>query len=512
MDNKLELKAEIAIDDAGTITGLAWPFGIPDSVGDVIEKGAFNVPDALPIVYEHNQRHVVGVWERLEETESGLEVKGRLFVEGIAPARDAYGLLRKGRLSGLSLGFRINSFEPRPGGGRVIKSLNLTEISICRRPVHPGARITAVKSLPPPSKETQMDPETIESDDPAVIELKAANDNIQKLTSRLDKLEAKANRPIAANDNETDASEERKAFGDYLRLGHGAGDGVLKALNVSTDPQGGYLAPAEVSAEFIRDLVEFSPIRTVATVRNTGAPSIILPKRIGTTNAKWKGEIQATNASEIGFGQIEIPTKEIGTHVDISVQLLEDAAVAETEVRLALAEDFGEKEGAAFLNGDGVLAPRGLMTVANVEHTLNGHATNLSADQLITLMYALPAAYRNRGTWLMNGTTLATIRKLKDGQGNYLWQPSYQAGQPETILGRPVVEMIDMPDVEANTFPIIFGDFAAAYRIYDRLEMSVLANPYLLATDGLVRIHARRRTGGDVVQPKAIRKLKMATA
>jgi HK97 family phage major capsid protein len=111
----------------------------------------------------------------------------------------------------------------------------------------------------------------------------------------------------------------------------------------------------------------------------------------------------------------------------------------------------------------------------------------------------------------MNGTTLATLRKLKDGQGNYLWQPSYQAGQPETILGRPVVEMVDMPDIASDAYPIIFGDFSA-YRIVDRLEMSILTNPYLLATTGMTRIHATRRVGGGVLQAARFRKLKMATS
>ena len=101
---------------------------------------------------------------------------------------------------------------------------------------------------------------------------------------------------------------------------------------------------------------------------------------------------------------------------------------------------------------------------------------------------------------------------MKDGQNNYLWQPAFVAGQPETILGRPVVEAIDMPDVAANAFPIAFGDFNAGYRIVDRLDLSILVNPYLLATQGMTRIHATRRTGAGVIQPKAIRKLKMATA
>ena len=111
----------------------------------------------------------------------------------------------------------------------------------------------------------------------------------------------------------------------------------------------------------------------------------------------------------------------------------------------------------------------------------------------------------------MNGTTLATVRKLKDGQGNYLWQPSYQAGQPETLLGRPVVEMLDMADVASGAFPIIYGDFSG-YRIVDRLALSILVNPYLLATNGTTRIHATRRVGGGVLQPAKFKKLKMATS
>ena len=99
----------------------------------------------------------------------------------------------------------------------------------------------------------------------------------------------------------------------------------------------------------------------------------------------------------------------------------------------------------------------------------------IQSDGLVKLMYALPAQYRNQGTWAMNGTTLALVRLLKDGQGNYLWQPFFQAGQPETILGRPVVEMPDMPDVANGTFPIMFGDFSG-YRIVDRLALSILVN------------------------------------
>ncbi|MFG1201745.1 phage major capsid protein [Xanthobacter aminoxidans] len=333
-----------------------------------------------------------------------------------------------------------------------------------------------------------------------------------KLNDRLDKIEAKMNRP-AGGERKEEPSAERKAFGTYLRHGDRTPADELKTLVVSSDPQGGYLAPAEMSTEFVRDLVEFSPIRPLAGARATAAPSVQYPKRTGITNAKWKGETQTSEASEPGFGQLEIVVKEMNTYVDISNALLADSAgAAEAEVRLALAEDFGQKEGLAFVKGDGVLQPMGLLSDPGIGYTANGHATALAADALIDLIHKLPAAYRQRGTWLMNGSTLATIRKLKDGQGNYLWQPSYAADVPETILGRPVVEAVDMPDVASGEHPIVFGDFATGYRIVDRLALSILVNPYIRATDGVTRIHATRRVGAGVVQPKALRKLKMATS
>ncbi|MCR5856569.1 phage major capsid protein [Mesorhizobium sp. J428] len=346
------------------------------------------------------------------------------------------------------------------------------------------------------------------------IETKAADDG-KKLTDRLDKIEAKAKRPGGSDkQDDPDAEVVRKSFGTYLRLGNQTPVEDIKALTVSSDPQAGYLAPAEMSTEFIKDLVEFSPIRSYASVRTTGATSVKYPKRTGITNAQWEGELEESEESDISFGLTEVEIHKLTTFVDISNELLADSAgQAEQEVRLALAEDFGQKEAVAFVNGSGVKQPAGLMSDTGILHTVNGHATNLSADKLIDLMYALPAAYRNASgaAWALNGTTLAAVRKLKDGQNNYLWQPSYQVGQPETILGKPVIEMVDMPDIADGAFPIIYGDFSA-YRIVDRLALSVLSDPYTQARKGVTRIHATRRTGGRVLQTARFRKLKTATS
>lgn len=344
------------------------------------------------------------------------------------------------------------------------------------------------------------------------VETKTAEN--EKLQTRIADLEKKANRPGAMSDKKDDeaAALEKKSFGTYLRLGNATPAEELKTLSVSSDTQGGYLAPAEMSSEFIRDLVLVSPVRSVASVRSTSAPSVMYPARTGITNAKWKGELQAQEGSEPTFGQAEIVIKEVNTFVDVSNQLLADSAgQAESEVRLALSDDFGQKEGKAFVLGNGVLEPEGILTNAEIASLANTSTTTIVPDALIGLMYSMPTQYRNSGTWAMNSTTLGKLRLLKDGDGRFLWQPSFQLGQPETILGRPVIELPDMPDIAANATPIVFGDFSG-FRIVDRVGLSILTNPYLLATNGITRIHATRRVGGGVLQPSKFKKLRMSAS
>ena len=498
MTNRLEFKAAFAVSDAGEITGTAWPFGTPDRVGDVIEKGAFNAPAALPMLFAHDQAQVIGVWDEITETTEGLTVKGRLLVDEVTRAAEVRAMIRAGAVTGLSIGF-VTKASTRHAKGRTISALELHEISVVAVPAHPGAQITSVKSVT--SKESQV--ENDETQTPAnapQIDTKA----FDAVKARLDQLEAKANRPGVIITGPT--GTERKAFVSFLQ----GGDFDKKALTVANDAPAYVLAPEEISGEFIRNLVEYSPIRAIADVRSTASHTILLPKRTGITNALWVGETTARTGSEPTFAQSEIAVKEIATFVDLSLRMLEDSGNVEAEVRLALAEDFGMKEAVSFVNGATAVEPQGYMTAAGIAETNNGHATILSPDALIKLLYAMPATYRNRGAWVMNGTTLAVIRSMKDGNGNFLWQPSYQAGQPETILGRPVVEALDMPNIAAASTPIIFGDFKAGYRIYDRIALDILPDLLTQRTLGLARFHARRRVGAGVVRSDVFRKLKMA--
>lgn len=504
MTERLEVKATLTVTVAGEITGLAWPFGSADRVGDVIEKGAFSGPASLPMLFAHDPAQVIGVWEEITESDTGLTVKGRLLVDDVERAREVRAMVKSGAVSGLSIGF-LTKDAKREGKGRRINALELHEISIVAIPCHPGAQITSLKSVT--SMEPNMEPQVsapvapTPANDAPSIDTKA----FDRINARLDAIEVKGNRPaVIGASNPLMSAQEVKAFTHYLSTGE------AKSLTTASDTANHVLVPEEVSGEFIRNLVEYSPVRAIADVRSTAAATIILPKRTGVTNAVWVGETTPRTGSEPSFDQSEIAVKEISTYVDMSIQLAEDSANVLSEVNLALAEDFGQKESLAFVKGSAALEPSGFMANANIASTGAASGVSVSPDELIALMYALPGTYRNAGTWVMNGTTLAALRTLKDGHGNYLWQPSYQAGQPETILGRPVIEAVDMPDIAEGAEPIIFGDFKRGYRIYDRISLAVMADPYTQRANGLMRYHARRRVGAGVIRPDALRKLKMA--
>ncbi|MEA1831733.1 phage major capsid protein [Methylobacterium durans] len=336
-------------------------------------------------------------------------------------------------------------------------------------------------------------------------ELKAHKD-------RADALEVKINRPGSQERKGDGPTAEQKAFTGYVRSGRESLTvDEVKTLRVADSTAGGYLAPEQFVAEIIRDLVQFSPVRAAARVGQMSAGAIKLPRRTARIMARWVGEIEERPKTEPAYGQTEITAHEMACYVDVSNQLLEDAAIdIAAELSFDFAEEFGRLEGEAFVLGDGNKKPLGLLADPSVPVVAGGDATKIQAEALVSLMYSLPAFYRNRGAWMLNGPTIGLIRGMRDTTGRYYWQESIAEGQPPTLLGRPVVEAVDMPDVAPNATPVLFGDIQSAYRIYDRVGLSILRDPYSIATEGQTRFHARRRVGAGVVRPEAVRKLKIA--
>lgn len=501
---RLELKGALTVDEAGFITGLASVFGSADLGGDIVHKGAFAGASApLPMLASHDPADVVGVWDELAETAEGLAVKGRLLVAEVKRAAEVRALILAGAMRGLSIGYIATKKAPRQGGGRDLFRVELKEVSVVAVPMHPAAKITSAKAL-----EGGKDGEGMEAAEVEAKIASAVTAAVAPLLQKVRDLEAKAARPDVDLTGK-EVTPERKAFRSYLVAGNHAPETELKALTLNSDPAGGYLAPPELSSEILKDIVEMSPFRAMASVKGTNAPSVIYPTRKPMGNATWDGETEEeTETSGNPFGSTEVAVKGMSTYLDLSNMLMQDAPAVEGEVREAAAEDFALKEARGFVLGDGAKEPEGLWTNGDIAEIMSGHATTISADRLITFLYSITPFYRNKGVWMGNGTTLGILRTLKDGQGNYLWQPSYQAGQPETLLGRPFVEVIDAPDIAVGEVPLIYGDMAG-YRILDRLSLSVLVDPYTRATQKQTRFHMARRVGGRVIQPARFKKFKM---
>ena len=341
----------------------------------------------------------------------------------------------------------------------------------------------------------------------------AARDNTDTLGARMDSLEKRQNRAMLggpASEAVRSKSAALKSFEKLMRYGPDRldADERRNALVSSDDGQGGYLVPPDFQMELIRNLVVFSPIRQLARIGTTTAGQVMIPKRLAQGTASWSGEVETRTEMKPAFGMEAIEINTTTAYVDLSAQMLEDSAIDVTaELTLGFSEEFGRQEGLAGMTGSGVKQPEGVLTNKDVASVVSGAASSVTADSLFTMFYALPAFYRNRSTWAMSGKTLAAVRTLKSGSGEYLWQPALMLGQPELLLGRPVAECVDCPDVVSSSYPIILGDWQTGYRLIDRLNMFVLVDRFSLATSGKVRVHARRRVGGGVVQAAAFRKM-----
>lgn len=338
---------------------------------------------------------------------------------------------------------------------------------------------------------------------------------LTEIRGRLDRAETTLSRPgIRTEDRHGRGATEQRAFVAYARRGREMlSADEIRSLRVSDDTAGGYLAPDQFLTELQRDLVTFSPIRGIARVTPISAPAAIHPKRTGRMTAQWVGETSPRPETTVTFGQNRYEVRELACYVDVSNQMLEDSAFdVAAELSFEFAEEFGKAEGTAFVNGAGALQPSGFMQNADLAYTPGGDASVIKADGLIDLYHAMPTAYRANATWVMNSTTIAAVRKLKDGTtGAYLLITGGIANAPETtLLGRPVVEAPDMPDIGAGNFPVAFGDFRQGYRVFDRVALSILRDPYSQATNGMTRFHGRRRVAAGVSKPEAIRKLKIA--
>ena len=333
---------------------------------------------------------------------------------------------------------------------------------------------------------------------------------------RQDALDAELNKPVnqpitnnpanAEKPKSGRASDEYKEdFGRHLR----GKKPIHNVLSESVDADGGYLVPEEFENQIVRGIDETNIIRSIAKVITT-AHDRKIPVAVGHSVATWTEENAAFTESNPSFGQKQIDAFKLTDLIRVSTELLQDSAFnVEDYIIREFSYAFGVAEEQAFCVGTGTNQPTGIFTENGGEVGFTtSSATVITIDDVISLIYSLKAPYRKNAVFLMNDATVGLIRKLKDGNGAYLWQPSVQAGQPDKILGFDVYTTPFAPAIAGGALPIAFGDFQN-YWIGDRGGKTVQRLNELYATNGQVGYVATERVDGKVILPEAIKLLKM---
>jgi HK97 family phage major capsid protein len=350
--------------------------------------------------------------------------------------------------------------------------------------------------------------------------LGALRSDVAEVKSRLDRVARAAARPALAGDA---ASPEVKSFVDgYLRFGREA---EVKSLSGAVPADGGYAVPREIDAAIAARLEALSPIRAIAQVVRTGSAGYRKLITTSGTASGWVSEVAARpETATPSFAEIAPPAGELYANPAASQAMLDDAAFdLESWLADEIAMEFARAEGTAFVSGSGVNQPKGFLAAptaatgdaarafGTLQYLVSGDAAGFDAApelKLIDLVHALKAGHRQGASWVMNSTTLAQVRKLKDANGAFLWQPGLVDGQPDRLLGYPLVEAEDMPDVGAGAFPIAFGNFRAGYLVAERNATTILRDPF--TNKPFVHFYAVKRIGGQVLDSDAIKLLKIA--
>lgn len=358
--------------------------------------------------------------------------------------------------------------------------------------------------------------EQLEKINAALTELQTAVDDQAKIQAA-----AKLGNGGVIGDIQADP-EYTAAFKAHMRKGDKAPADIEAAMSRGTDADGGYLAPIEWDRTIGEKLKQISPMRAesrIITISVAGFKKYFGDRNVG---SGWVGETAsrpATTTPQIGV--LDFTPGELYANPAITQQLLDDAAVdLEKWLGSEVDTEFARQEGIGFTSGDGVNKPYGVLTyvegAANaarhpygaIKVTNSGAAAGLTGDGILDLMYSLPSQYAANAKFHMNRLSMGAARKLKDGQGNYLWQPSYASGQPQTLAGAPIVEHPDFPLVAAGNIALLYGDMEATYLVVDRVGIRVLRDPF--TNKPFVHFYTTKRVGGGVHDPQPMRALKVA--
>jgi HK97 family phage major capsid protein len=353
-------------------------------------------------------------------------------------------------------------------------------------------------------------------------------DKVERINRAIDDLTLKMKRPQLASETKQAPSEHAQAFDAYVRKGESQGLFALeeKAMSVTSSPDGGYLVPQQTAAEIGRLLSKASPMRAIADVREVSASVYKKPFATTGAGAGWIGEAAvrpqtATNT----LAELQFPTMELYAMPAATQSLLDDSAVnLEQWIANEVEIVFAEQESEAFVVGNGIAKPKGFMDYTKVAQSAwvwgstgyiatgvaGAFAASNPSDKLLDLVYSLKAGYRQNGSFIMNRGTQAAIRKLKDGQGNYIWQPAVTTQGNASLMSFNIVESEYMPDIATDTHGLAFGDFKRGYLIVDRVGVRILRDPY--SAKPYVLFYTTKRVGGGIQDFDAIKTLKFGVS
>ena len=284
---------------------------------------------------------------------------------------------------------------------------------------------------------------------------------------------------------------------------------VHDTLQIGTDSEGGYLVPDEYEATLIDKLTDENIMRGLATIITSANGDKKIPVVASHGEAVWTDEGEEYTESDDEFGTVSLGAHKLSTIIKVSEELLNDSAFnLETYISSEFARRMGAAEELAFINGNGTGKPTGVINTAEVGVT-SASANAITTDEIIDLYHSLRTPYRKNAAFLANDSTIKAIRKLKDSNNQYLWQPGLQAGQPDTILNRPIHTSAYMPEIGGGNKILLFGDLKY-YWIADRQGRSFQRLNELFAKNGQVGFRVFQRVDGKLILPEAVKTMAMA--
>lgn len=349
-----------------------------------------------------------------------------------------------------------------------------------------------------------------------LAKIDSLNETISNLEAEIKSIQTAMNRGggfDGGNPQNEKEAKQAELFNKYLRKGIEAAE--LKAMSVDSDEDGGFLVTPQMSNEIVKKVYETSPMRQLASVQTISTDALEILQDLDELESGWVGETQSRPTTETPkLKKIVIPVHELYAQPKSTQKLLDDAAFnVESWLSEKVSEKFSRDENTAFVKGDGVAKPTGILSYADgtgfgqIQQIETAASLAISGDDLIELCYSLKEAYKNGAAFMAKRQVIKEFRKLKDLQGRYLWEPGLNGASQSTILGHPIHEANDMDSKVANGLAVAFGNFKAGYQIVDRIGIRVIRDIYTAKPH--VLFYTTKRVGGAVKNFEAIKLLKV---